>query len=365
MLKQRVITATILIIVVVGVLVVMPFWVFPLASAAVVLIASWEWSFLMGVRSLPAKIAYTSLITILIVVALVKLLPKPLFYVSDGTPILYGLHEASCLQLIAGVAGILTTAIILWLPTLRNKLERVICTGVVWGLIVQLLYGSLLLTAMMFWCLMTVLIIIYPRGKFWQQSNLWQACIGLGILIPSFVCINFIFMYGHSLAVILLLAQIWIADIAAYFIGRKWGKKPLLPAVSPGKTRAGLYGAIITSVVLNLCFSVGVVMLMDSTLLTTLRAWLVISCLILVGLIIVLFSVVGDLTESMIKRNIKVKDSGRILPGHGGVLDRIDSLTAAAPVAVFAFQFWSGLLSVTPDTVVYNFMTLFKALLII
>lgn len=120
---------------------------------------------------------------------------------------------------------------------------------------------------------------------------------------------------------------VWGADIRAYFSGRAFGKRKLAPAVSPGKSWEGVYGGLALTLLITLV--VGVV-----------REWDARQILLaLVGAaVVVLISVVGDLTESMFKRQAGIKDSSNLLPGHGGVLDRIDSLTAAIPV--FAVLLW-------------------------
>ncbi len=117
------------------------------------------------------------------------------------------------------------------------------------------------------------------------------------------------------------------AQILRYFTGKQWGRHKLLPLVSPGKSVEGLIGALVNTVILTmialwLCNTPSVV-------------W---PWAMLLSLSTVLFSIVGDLFESVMKREANVKDSGQLLPGHGGLLDRIDSLTAAAPV--FAFGAW-------------------------
>ena len=112
------------------------------------------------------------------------------------------------------------------------------------------------------------------------------------------------------------------ADIGGYFAGRKFGKRKLAPAVSPGKTWEGFSGGLIANLLLG-----------------SLIAYLTGSNIGLLLAIVVptsLFSVLGDLLESMVKRHAGVKDSGVILPGHGGILDRVDSITAAAPVFALA-----------------------------
>ena len=119
-----------------------------------------------------------------------------------------------------------------------------------------------------------------------------------------------------------LFLLVWGADSGAYFVGRKLGKRKLAPTVSPNKSVEGLYGGIATTVV---------IMLVVQHFYLDLTVIQLILFLIL-SIITVFASVLGDLFESMIKRRAGIKDSGRVLPGHGGVLDRIDSLLAASPI---------------------------------
>lgn len=156
--------------------------------------------------------------------------------------------------------------------------------------------------------------------------------LGIVILVPAWLAL--LILHGSALRgevfVLLLMGLVWGADSGAYVAGRLWGRRRLAPRVSPGKTWEGVYGALVVAVLV----SVGA------------GLWLGLSwnnqvTLALLGLVTVLFSIIGDLFESMIKRHAGVKDSGQLLPGHGGMLDRIDSITAAAPVFVLGLL-WQG-----------------------
>jgi phosphatidate cytidylyltransferase len=121
--------------------------------------------------------------------------------------------------------------------------------------------------------------------------------------------------------------MVWGSDIGGYFIGRAWGKHKLAPAVSPGKTVEGLFGGVGAALLLSL--------LMVAAAGLPIAALL---CIVVITLLGVAAAVFGDLFESLIKRVAGVKDSGNLLPGHGGVLDRIDAVLAAAPVAAVLLQ---------------------------
>ena len=131
-------------------------------------------------------------------------------------------------------------------------------------------------------------------------------------------------------ALLFILLWVWAADTGAYFAGRAMGKHKLAPLVSPGKTIEGLIGGVVLALlVVAGVFAAG---LLEANLVP----------LMAVALMTVLASALGDLFESMVKRQRGFKDSGTILPGHGGMLDRIDSVTAAMPIALAGFN-WFGL----------------------
>jgi len=118
--------------------------------------------------------------------------------------------------------------------------------------------------------------------------------------------------------VLFALVLVWVADIGAYFCGRRFGRVRLAPQVSPAKTWEGVFGAMLLSALVAIAGALWFHLPLGTFLAL---------CLGVVG-----FSIIGDLTESLLKRYAGVKDSGTLFPGHGGVMDRIDSITGAAPV---------------------------------
>ncbi|NHC04023.1 CDP-archaeol synthase [Acinetobacter sp. 187] len=159
----------------------------------------------------------------------------------------------------------------------------------------------------------------YPAYDGWYNPSL--NIIGL-VLISAAVTAIFDVWSSSPWWLMYLFLLVWGADSGAYFVGRKFGQRKLAPEVSPNKSIEGLIGGIVTVAIVIVC----VQSLYLNLSLTQHILFLILS------IITVFSSVLGDLFESMIKRRAGIKDSGRILPGHGGVLDRIDSLLAAAPI---------------------------------
>jgi phosphatidate cytidylyltransferase len=131
------------------------------------------------------------------------------------------------------------------------------------------------------------------------------------------------------------LSLVWVADIGAYFAGKKFGKNKLAPHISPGKTKEGLLGAVITTTLYTLAATFYFDLDRDRAIM-----------LVMLSVIVTFISVTGDLYISFLKREAGLKDSGNILPGHGGMLDRVDSVLAAMPVFLLGFSWWiySGIL---------------------
>lgn len=180
------------------------------------------------------------------------------------------------------------------------------------------LVKALLLASLLWWLAALALVATYPR----PLNLTFVAGAGLVVLLPSWLLL--VRLHGQAelgaeLAFLCLLI-VWAADIGAFFVGRWLGAAKLAPAVSPGKTWEGVTGGLLAA---GLAAGGAAHVL-----------GLPVAPLVVLGAGTALVSVLGDLTQSMFKRNVGLKDSGRLLPGHGGILDRIDSLTAAAPTFV-------------------------------
>lgn len=182
----------------------------------------------------------------------------------------------------------------------------------------SMFYG--ILAAALFWILFAPILLI---SRYQIKNPPVLATLGWLILLPTWLALVSL----HEISPFLLLAvmaTIWIADSAAYFTGKRYGRRKLAQDISPGKTWEGVWGAWLAVGIygLGLCLFFGF------------NYWIIVG---LWG--IAVLSVIGDLLESLIKRQAEAKDSGDLLPGHGGVLDRIDGLTSSLPLVVFFIYF--------------------------
>lgn len=271
MLKQRLLTAAVLIPFLIYGILVFSTPYFALMFAAFVFLAGWEWGGVMKISASSKRGAYA---------------------------VVVGLSMA-----------------VLWFFVSRVSTD----------------WLALPVISLLWWLLALVWVLTYPKSASRWSSPWLLFIIGFMVLVPAWSALVMLHVHGEHgpYLVMYLLALIAIADTSAYFGGRRWGKHKLAPDVSPGKTWEGVVSALVVT---------GIFSLMATNLFSfsgnQLPAFIVLS------LITVSFSILGDLTESMFKRNAGLKDSGTILPGHGGVLDRIDGVTAAAPV--FVVGLWLG-----------------------
>lgn len=286
MLKQRIITAAILAPLALIAILFLPLASFQWVMAGVVALGAWEWSALAGKDSVKSR---------------------------------------SLFALVCGGVCISLSVVV--------NIENVWHQGQL-----NAVFKSILMIASVWWILSLIMILAYPaRTKWWSKGNNFRFLFGLLTLIPTWVAIvtlrtslyNVDPLFGASL-IFYVLGIVWAADIGAFFVGVKFGRHKLRPNVSPGKTLEGLLGGLASSSAI-IGFAALHYQYTDHN-----RVWLHIA----IGALTVAVSALGDLNESMFKRSVGIKDSGNLLPGHGGVLDRIDSLTAAFPVFALCYVLW-------------------------
>ena len=264
--------------------------------------------------SLRSRIITALILAPLAILAVLKL-PSMAFALLFGLVLCYGIwewtrvigvHNQGLRIFVVALNGGLMAAL-LWL-NLGHWLLPIAWIGVAW------------------WCLAVFWLRSYEFGAEPTTRNLEiKLLVGSVMVVPAWVSAWLIHRSPNDGPwwTLFVLMLIWVADISAYFAGRRFGKHKLAPRISPGKTREGVYGALAGTV-----------------LFTAIAGWVIEpipvghGLLILLATVTVLFSIVGDLFESLIKRQSHLKDSGSLLPGHGGMLDRIDSVLAALPIFV-------------------------------
>ncbi len=262
MLKQRLLTALVLIPLVVTGILELSTYHLSLLLTAVLVAASWEWSALMGLRGTLGRMIYA--------LAQGSLLPFSM-QLFEWSPII-----------VLGAAMLWWFVAMFWIgnsdgQVAESRAMEIFVHGVAGILVLQPMWIAL--------------VDLHSNGVFGAQLLLY------------------------------LMVIVWGADSSAYLAGRLWGKARLAVQISPGKTWEGVYGAVAATIVI-----------------ASLGVWwfgfkgTMIVAFVLLSVATVMFSIVGDLWESLLKRRRGLKDSGQILPGHGGIMDRIDSLTAAAPI---------------------------------
>ena len=263
MLKQRVITALLLVFLLGGVLFFLPSIYVPPAFVVIVACAGWEWVRLMRLSN---SAGYLFAVALMLV----------------------------CWQILVGVPESVTS-----------------------------IFGI----SAAFWLVIAPL---WFRKKWPLAGNdAFGYGIGLLVIVPTWLAMVVLFRASPWL-LLAVMAICWVADISAYFVGRRFGRRKLAPTISPGKTWEGVAGGVIGVLIyggLVLNFSP----LKDHWTMGFFGT-------VLVLLVLTAVSVAGDLFESLLKRQAGIKDSSQLLPGHGGVLDRIDSLTSTLPLAALIYR---------------------------
>ncbi|MBC7983741.1 MAG: phosphatidate cytidylyltransferase [Candidatus Obscuribacterales bacterium] len=242
-----------------------------------------------------------------------------------GPMLLWLVLWAPPLATLAVIAGAILVGAWEWsrfcgLETLRTRIRYVLLLAAMMALAWRYfgdarVLNAVLVVALIWWLVALVWLAVAPQRK----HVLLAALAGIAVLIPTWVALSHLHraQQGPQLVLFVLLL-VFAADIGAYFAGRAFGRLKLAPLVSPGKTWEGVLGGLCGAALIAIA---GAFWFKFET-----------SAFLALCSAVAAVSVVGDLTESMFKRHVGLKDSGAILPGHGGILDRIDSITAAAPI---------------------------------
>ena len=279
MLKQRIITAIILALIFITATVFLSSFSYSLFVTIVVLAASWEWCAFIGLAKQVAKVSYLATLGSMIIALYFFL-------------------------------GIVSESLVI------NSYRA----GIILGL------------GILFWVLTFFMLKDYPSNSDRWNNKSKIALMGLMALIPTWVgVVQINYLNPQGFLLLGMVVMVAAADIGAYFVGKRIGKNRLAPSLSPNKTWEGVLGGFAA------CLLVGILLiwLLHSYLITLSNVQILI--LVLLSLVVTLFDVIGDLLESMLKRNRDLKDSGKILPGHGGILDRVDGLLAVTPIFVLTF----------------------------
>ena len=271
MLKQRIITALVLVALFLGLLFLAPMQWFAVVVAGVILLGGWEWANLSNLNRALRFVFLAALAAALVFAA------EYVFAMDFSTP-----DTDRARQILAVACG--------W-----------------WALAFLWVQG-------------------YPASAMLWGNRWARGLIGLVVLMPAWLSVVILRGQEHGAWLVLFVVAVVVAaDVGAYFVGRKFGKHKLAREVSPGKSWEGFFGGLAACLVLALTVSFAFELPVKNTVLFSFGV-----------LVTALASVIGDLVESMFKRHRGIKDSSHILPGHGGILDRLDSLTAALPVFTMA-----------------------------
>lgn len=283
MLLPRILTAVVLVAAAAAAVFLLPASYFSLFIGLIVLLGAWEWCALVGIDKLFSRLLF--------LLALIV----PMLGIHFWTVFLEIISQAMEWEDVKEYSGALE-----WL----------------------------VIFPVAFWVIMMILIRKVPEHLLKLDLKLkFRAFTGWFVLLFAWMFLSRLRSFYGTEMVMYFLVLIWAADIGAYFVGKKIGKDKLAEAISPGKTVQGMYGALLAGLIcaigLSVYYGFHIMIATDFIMLSVLT---------------VLVSIYGDLFFSLIKRQKGVKDSGSLLPGHGGVLDRVDSVIAAAPF------FYAGIL---------------------
>lgn len=288
MLKERILSAIVMIAVAIGALFALSPLPFTLAIAAIIVLGMWEWAQFAGFKR-PIARAIVGFVTFGLlffpIIAATSHIQASRFLTDETTPLLF--------------------------------------VGCIWWLVA---FG---------------LVITYPKSaEIWAKSVSAKFIFGFCTLVPFLIGTLALRFYQYNVneyqglyLLLYVFLLVWGADSGAYFAGRAFGKYKLAPKVSPGKSWEGAIGGVITSAIIAVIF-------LKTTPENVFGRELDTSAFVVLSIITVAVSILGDLSESMFKRQAGIKDSSNLIPGHGGILDRIDSLTAAVPVFATGFFFF-------------------------
>lgn len=287
MLKERVLSAIVMIAAVLAALFALSPLSFTIALAAVIVLGMWEWAQFVGFKRPIARAIVAFVTTCLLIF-----------------PIMAGTNQIQASRF------------------LTDETTPLLFIGCLWWLVA---FG---------------LVVSYPHSATrWAKSVSAKFIFGFCTLIPFLIGTLALRFYQYNLdeyrglyLLLYVFLLVWGADSGAYFAGRAFGKHKLAPKVSPGKSWEGAIGGVITSALIALIF-------LKTTPENVFGREIALLPFLLLSVVTVAVSILGDLSESMFKRQAGIKDSSQLIPGHGGILDRIDSLTAAVPVFATGFFF--------------------------
>jgi phosphatidate cytidylyltransferase len=272
-LKQRIITAVILLLGLILATTLLSSFNFAILIALIVLLASWEWGGFIGLTDIKSRLGYSATLAVMLI---------GLFFMLRVTPAAESIDSLRA-SLILGLG-------------------------------------------LLFWLAVLLMLKDYPHNAEHWNDKSKTATMGLLTLLPTWVgIVQLKYLLEQGYLVFALVIMVSAVDIGAYFAGIRFGHNKLAPQLSPNKSWEGVWGG------LSLCLLLGLLLIWAlHTYLLKLDP-LQIGLLILLSLAVTFFDVIGDLMESMLKRNRHIKDSGALLPGHGGILDRVDGLIAVVP----------------------------------